>query len=351
MKVGSALLVDGATGKLNAEWLASLADDIAELAEEGPAGAGRLLRRDRARPPRARPEERRAEARGRAGRGGGRAGGARRRLGEMPRGARPDRGADPPHLGRHRAAPPLSERPRHARDAPEDAAPCPSSTRTTRWRRPRSATATTTASPRASRRWSAPIASCFSPISTGSTPRRRRSIPSAAFIDFVPAITPAIEAMAGSAGSELSRGGMKTKIEAGKIATAAGAAMVIASGRQKTSARRDRCGRARHLVRAAGDAGLGAQGLDRQPSRAARHDHRRCRRGGRAEVRQEPAACRRHRRVGRFFARRRGGHPRRERASRSAAASSPSTSTTRRRSSASAPATSKRCSAIAAAPR
>jgi glutamate 5-kinase len=55
----------------------------------------------------------------------------------------------------------------------------------------------------------------------------------AAFIDFVPAITPAIEAMAGSAGSELSRGGMKTKIEAGKIATAAGAAMVIASGRTK----------------------------------------------------------------------------------------------------------------------
>jgi glutamate 5-kinase len=39
--------------------------------------------------------------------------------------------------------------------------------------------------------------------------------------------------MAGSAGSELSRGGMKTKVEAGKIATAAGAAMVIASGRQK----------------------------------------------------------------------------------------------------------------------
>jgi glutamate 5-kinase len=57
--------------------------------------------------------------------------------------------------------------------------------------------------------------------------------PDAAFIDLVPAITPAIDAMAGSAGSELSRGGMKTKIEAGKIATAAGAAMVIASGRRK----------------------------------------------------------------------------------------------------------------------
>ena len=44
-------------------------------------------------------------------------------------------------------------------------------------------------------------------------------------------ITPAIEAMAGAAGSELSRGGMQTKIEAGKIATTGGTHMVIASGR------------------------------------------------------------------------------------------------------------------------
>jgi glutamate 5-kinase len=43
-------------------------------------------------------------------------------------------------------------------------------------------------------------------------------------------ITPQIEAMAGAAGSELSRGGMQTKIEAGKIATSAGTHMVIASG-------------------------------------------------------------------------------------------------------------------------
>ncbi|MGE0036675.1 MAG: glutamate 5-kinase [Xanthobacteraceae bacterium] len=44
-------------------------------------------------------------------------------------------------------------------------------------------------------------------------------------------ITPSIEAMAGAAGSELSRGGMQTKIEAGKIATSGGTHMVIASGR------------------------------------------------------------------------------------------------------------------------
>jgi glutamate 5-kinase len=54
--------------------------------------------------------------------------------------------------------------------------------------------------------------------------------PDARRIDHVAAITPEIEAMAGAAGSDLSRGGMKTKIEAGKIATTAGAAMVIASG-------------------------------------------------------------------------------------------------------------------------
>ena len=54
--------------------------------------------------------------------------------------------------------------------------------------------------------------------------------PKAEFIPHVERITPQIEAMAGDAASELSRGGMKTKIDAGKIATMAGTAMVIASG-------------------------------------------------------------------------------------------------------------------------
>ena len=44
-------------------------------------------------------------------------------------------------------------------------------------------------------------------------------------------ITPEIEAMAGGAGTELSRGGMVTKIEAGKIALASGTNMVITSGK------------------------------------------------------------------------------------------------------------------------
>ena len=54
--------------------------------------------------------------------------------------------------------------------------------------------------------------------------------PSARFIPVVERITPEVEAMAGAAASELSRGGMRTKLDAGKIATAAGCAMIIASG-------------------------------------------------------------------------------------------------------------------------
>ncbi|KQY98068.1 glutamate 5-kinase [Pseudolabrys sp. Root1462] len=53
----------------------------------------------------------------------------------------------------------------------------------------------------------------------------------AKLIPVVPRITAEIESMAGASGSELSRGGMVTKIEAGKIATTAGVHMVIASGR------------------------------------------------------------------------------------------------------------------------
>lgn len=54
--------------------------------------------------------------------------------------------------------------------------------------------------------------------------------PDAQFLPVVEAITPEIEAMAGAAASEYSRGDMKTKLDAGKIANAAGTAMIIASG-------------------------------------------------------------------------------------------------------------------------
>lgn len=54
--------------------------------------------------------------------------------------------------------------------------------------------------------------------------------PHARHIPDVARITPEIEAMAGAAASELSRGGMRTKLDAGRIATAAGCAMIIARG-------------------------------------------------------------------------------------------------------------------------
>ena len=50
-------------------------------------------------------------------------------------------------------------------------------------------------------------------------------------IPIVPRITADIEAMAGGAASQYSRGGMRTKIEAAKIASTGGAHMVIADGR------------------------------------------------------------------------------------------------------------------------
>ncbi len=62
--------------------------------------------------------------------------------------------------------------------------------------------------------------------------------PDARFLPLVERITPEIEAMAGSAGSELSRGGMQTKVEAGKIATAAGTTMLIAHGHEQHPLRR-----------------------------------------------------------------------------------------------------------------
>jgi len=55
--------------------------------------------------------------------------------------------------------------------------------------------------------------------------------PSATLIPVVERVTPAIEAIAGGAASEFSRGGMRTKIEAARIATQAGVHMAIADGR------------------------------------------------------------------------------------------------------------------------
>jgi glutamate 5-kinase len=86
-------------------------------------------------------------------------------------------------------------------------------------------------------------------------------------------------------------GGMATKLEAARIATGAGADMVIASGKPAASAAGHPRWRALHLVRVAGHAGGGAQALDRRLAGADRQDrHRRGRRDGAG--RRERACCR-----------------------------------------------------------
>ncbi len=56
--------------------------------------------------------------------------------------------------------------------------------------------------------------------------------PDARLIERVEEITPALEALAGGSGSALGTGGMATKLSAAKLATAAGADMIIANGRK-----------------------------------------------------------------------------------------------------------------------
>ena len=60
----------------------------------------------------------------------------------------------------------------------------------------------------------------------------------AAFIAKVPAITAEIEAMGGASASAVGRGGMATKIAAAKIAVSAGCHMLIASGHERHPLRR-----------------------------------------------------------------------------------------------------------------
>jgi glutamate 5-kinase len=71
--------------------------------------------------------------------------------------------------------------------------------------------------------------------------RDPRSDPNAAFVAEVRDITPAIEAMAGDAGA-LGSGGMRTKIEAAKIATRAGCAVAIMKGAELKPLSRLRAG-------------------------------------------------------------------------------------------------------------
>ncbi|MEH3119265.1 MAG: glutamate 5-kinase [Methylorubrum populi] len=61
--------------------------------------------------------------------------------------------------------------------------------------------------------------------------------PQARHLPVIERVTPEIEAMAGGPASELSRGGMRTKVEAAKIAASGGTHMVVADGRGKNPLR------------------------------------------------------------------------------------------------------------------
>ena len=115
--------------------------------------------------------------------------------------------------------------------------------------------------------------------------------PDAKLIPIVERVTSEIEAMAGAAGSELSRGGMRTKIEAAKIATTSGTHMLIASGKIEHPLQAICRWRALHLVPDAGQSRHRAKTLDRGLAGAEGHADHRCRRG-RARCAPARACCR-----------------------------------------------------------
>jgi glutamate 5-kinase len=59
-----------------------------------------------------------------------------------------------------------------------------------------------------------------------------RQNPNASLLSFAVAGDPALEKMAGGAGSQLSKGGMLTKVIAAKVAAQTGATTIIASGKE-----------------------------------------------------------------------------------------------------------------------
>ena len=153
VKIGSALLADRATGQLKADWL-DLADRRRRRARRAPARRSCSSRRARSRSaatalklPKGALELEQSQAAAAVGQIS-----LAHAYQELCRARGLDRRADPADARRHRGAPPLSQRAPHHRDAAGARRRSRSSTRTTRWRPPRSATATTTGCRRASPR-------------------------------------------------------------------------------------------------------------------------------------------------------------------------------------------------------
>ena len=299
LKVGSALLVDRATGRLNHAWLAALAEDIAELHARGAdvlvvsSGAIALGRTVLGLPPGSLKleESQAAAAVGQIALARDLVGGA---------GApRPHRRPDPADPRRHRGAPALPQRPRDDREASRDARRAGHQRERhggderdplRRQRPPRRARRhhDRRRSPGAVLRRRRPLhrAAGLRPgcarTSRSSSGSRRRSRPWPA------APPPSCRAAACTPRSRRARS-----------RPPAAPPWSSPTGAPKNPLRRDRRGRALHLVPDAVQPGHGAQDLDRRRARAARHAPRRRRRGEGLALRHEPAAGRRRAHRGR----------------------------------------------------
>ena len=170
---------------------------------------------------------------------------------------------------------------------------CRSSTRTTRWRPPRSATATTTGWPRAWRRWRAPTAWCCCRTSTACTPPIRTAIPSARLHPRRAHITPRDRGDGGRLG--LRRGLGRHGDQDRRGAHRGRRRLPHVHRRRRTM--RIRCSRIEAGARCtwfvpALDAGRGAQAVDRRHAAARGRDAHRCRRAAR-RCAPARACCRR----------------------------------------------------------
>ncbi len=127
-----------------------------------------------------------------------------------------------------------------------------------------------------------------------------RKNPGARFIPEVREITAEIEATAGDPGSGIGSGGMVTKLQAARIALAAGCRMAVAPGAAAASPARHRRGRPLHLVPAQPRAADRPQAVDRGRGQAPGHAAGRCRRAPRAGQGRQPLAGGRHAVEGEF---------------------------------------------------
>ena len=192
VKIGSALLTDRATGTAEGATGSIRCSTTSRRCARGQAGPARLVRRDRPRPPHARSCRRARWSWSRARPPPPSARSAWRTPIRRCAGARGlSCGAGAADPGRYRGAPPPPQRARTPSRRCSSSRPFRSSTRTTPWRRPRSATATTTGCGARCPMVSADCLVLLSDIDGLYT--AARATPNATRIDVVSEITPEIE--------------------------------------------------------------------------------------------------------------------------------------------------------------